>query len=151
LRCRDDSLGNRVHFLSCISIQVVQVPSGQNHSYGEQAAFRWQIYTCQLVCNEVMAQATGSPEPHRMGSEVPDLSTRPAARWVAMRVSVFYIVVFETNSSRPPELSFPILLPSTNQATGPGLLGLTGWRVVPGLDQRPTLRRLLRSLLDRMT
>ena len=74
------------------------------------------------------------------GSEVPGLSTRPAARCVTMRI---ILVVSPT----PPKLSFPILLPSTNQVTEPGLLGLTGQRVVPGLDQKPTRRRLLRSLL----
>ena len=49
-----------------------------------------------------------------------------------MTVFVFYIVIFETNSSgfHPPELSFPVLLPSTNQVTGPAQLGLTGRRVV---------------------
>ena len=81
-------------------------------------------------------------------SEVPGLSTRPAARCVTVRVFVFYIVIFETSSNRSPpqKLSFPILLDSTNQVTGPGLLGLTGQRVVLGLDQKPTRPRLLRSL-----
>ena len=83
------------------------------------------------------------------GSEVSGLSTRPAARYVTVRVFVFYIVIFETSSNRSPpqKLSFPILLDSTNQVTGPGLLGLTGQRVVLGLDQKPTRPRLLRSLL----
>jgi hypothetical protein len=35
-------------------------------------------------------------------SEVPGLSTRPAARCAMMRVFVFYIVISETNSSRYP-------------------------------------------------
>jgi hypothetical protein len=35
------------------------------------------------------------------GSEVSGLSTRPVARYVTMRVFVFYIVVFEINSSVP--------------------------------------------------
>jgi hypothetical protein len=83
------------------------------------------------------------------GSEVPGLSTRPAARYVTMRVFVFYIVVFETNSSRSPpkKLSFPILLPSINQVTGLALLVRPNRPVSsPGLDQKPTRPRLLRSL-----
>jgi hypothetical protein len=57
-----------------------------------------------------------------------------------MRVFVFYMVGFETNSSRSPspkKLTFPLLLPSTNQVAGPGLLGLTGRRVVQALTKNP--------------
>jgi hypothetical protein len=70
---------------------------------------------------------------------VPSLLTRPAAKYVTMKVFIFYIVVFEINSSRSPpkKLSFFILLPSTNQVTGPGLLGLTGRRVVQALTKSP--------------
>jgi hypothetical protein len=77
------------------------------------------------------------------GSKIPGLSTSPTARCVIMRVFAF-TQSFETNSSRFPslsssqKLSFPLLLPSTNQVAGLGLLGLTGRRVVQALTKNPS-------------
>jgi hypothetical protein len=52
-------------------------------------------------------------------------------RCATVRVFVFYMAIFETNSSRfhPPELSFPILLSFDQSSNKAGLLGLTGLAV----------------------
>jgi hypothetical protein len=73
------------------------------------------------------------------GSEVSSLSTRPVARYVTMRVFVFYIVVFETNSSVPfPKALLPYPPPFDQSGKqGRGLLGLTGQRVVQALTKNP--------------